>query len=371
MNFRLKICYLRQEVDHLKENHSNDSEQSHQGRVNSKPDNNHSQEAFAIGDSMLRDFNSKNFINTQFKSISGATVSNVFDHLNSRKDLHIYKDIVIHAGTNDVAKNIALDKTLLAMEASITWLMRKAPTARVHVSAVCPRTKDQLQHKIDTLNAAFKELATRLDCNFIESGQQMVYQNGRVDATQFSNGLHLSKHGLETLTTVLVESVPTAQRSDNNWTEVTRGKKNQNVDQTQRPETNRIVNLCKILVNRTIDTRKRVLMIQVRELLNQKQNGPTIILQDVMIDNITGIIRTQKRRISITPATPDAGSADFTIITQIRVITIQNYSAANVMNMDTKQSIVTLSITEMLATICVPMNTMIKFLRVMEGKTMN
>ena len=85
-----------------------------------------------------------------------------------------------------------------------------------------------------------------------------------------------------------------------------------------------------------------------------------------MIDNITGIIRTQKRRISITPATPDAGSADFTIITQIRAITIQNYSAANVMNMDTKQSIVTLSITEVLATICVPMNTMIKFLRVME-----
>ena len=183
---QIENLLLRQEVDHLKENHPNDSEQSHQGRVNCKPDNHHSQSAFVIGDSMLRDFNSKNFINTQFKSISGATVSNVFDHLNSRKDLHIYKDIVIHAGTNDVAKNIALDETLLAMEASITWLMRKAPTARVHISAVCPRTKDQLQHKIDTLNAAFKDLATRLDCNFIESGQQMVYQNGRVDWTQHS-----------------------------------------------------------------------------------------------------------------------------------------------------------------------------------------
>ena len=109
-------------------------------------------------------------------------------------------------------------------------------------------------------------------------------------------------------------------------------------------------------------------MIQVRELLNQKQNVPPVTLQDAMIDNITGIIRTQKGRISITPVIPDAGSADFTITMQIRVITIQNYSAANVMNMDTKQNIVTLSITEMLATKCVPM---IKFLRVMKRETMN
>ena len=97
---QIENLLLRQEVDHLKENHPNDSEQSHQGRVNSKSDNNHSQCAFVFGDSMLmRDFNGKNFINTQFKSISGATVSNVFYHLNSRKDPHIYKDIVIHAGT--------------------------------------------------------------------------------------------------------------------------------------------------------------------------------------------------------------------------------------------------------------------------------
>ena len=102
MNFRLKKLLLRQEVDHLKENHSNDSEQSHQGRVNSKSDNNHSQAAFVIGDSMLRDFNSKNFTNTQFKSINGATVSNVFDHLNSRKDLQRVPIDIVHGKITDL-----------------------------------------------------------------------------------------------------------------------------------------------------------------------------------------------------------------------------------------------------------------------------
>ena len=48
-----------------------------------------------------------------------------------------------------------------------------------------------------------------------------------------------------------------------------------------------------------------------------------------------------------------------------------NYSAANVMNMDTKQSSVTLSKPEVLAIICVPINTMMKILRIMKGETMN
>ena len=174
---------------------------------------------------MLRDFNSNMFVNTKFKSISGATVANVFEELNGREDLHSYNDIVIHAGTNDVSKNIALDESISAMEASITLIMVKAPTAQVHISAICPRTKDPLQHKIDTLNAAFKDLATRLDCNFIDSAKQMVYQNGRIDETQLADGLHLSKRGMETLTAALVERVPGLLRSEDYWNKVSYRKK--------------------------------------------------------------------------------------------------------------------------------------------------
>ena len=121
--------------------------------------------------------------------------------------------------------------------------------------------------------------------------------------------------------------------------------------------------------NRHTQTRSDDTSSRIAE--SKKNNVPPVIWQDAMIDNITGIIRTRKRKISITPLTSGAGSADFTITTQIRVITIQNYSAANVMNIDTKQNTVTLSITKVLATKCVPMNTMIKFFRLMKRETMN
>ena len=114
-----------------------------------------------IGESMLRDFDANTFENTVIKSTSGATVSDVFKELNGRKDLASFKDIVIHAGTNDISKNIALDDTISAMEASITLIMVEAPTARVFISAVCPRTKGLVHHKVDTLNTALKDLALR------------------------------------------------------------------------------------------------------------------------------------------------------------------------------------------------------------------
>ena len=77
-------------------------------------------------------------------------------------DISTFKDIIIHAGTNDISKNISLDESVASMEATITLIMLKPPTASIHISSVCPRTKDNVQHKIDTLNHALQELAKRL-----------------------------------------------------------------------------------------------------------------------------------------------------------------------------------------------------------------
>ena len=67
------------------------------------------------------------------------------------------------------------------MEAIVTLLMVKAPNAKIHISAVCPRIKDQVQHKVETLIEAFKELATRLDVAISDAGPLMTYRNGAVD----------------------------------------------------------------------------------------------------------------------------------------------------------------------------------------------
>ena len=48
------------------------------------------------------------------------------------------------------------------MEAIVTLIMVKALTTKIHISAVCPRIKDQVQHKVETLNEAFKEISKQL-----------------------------------------------------------------------------------------------------------------------------------------------------------------------------------------------------------------
>ncbi len=160
-----------------------------------------------VGDSIVRNLESTSFENTEVKSISGATVSDVYNELNQRKDLSTFSDILIHAGTNDISKNIAIDDSVNSMEAIITLIMVKAPTAKINISAVCPRTKGQVQHKVETLNEALKDLASRLDCKFIDSSLYMTYKNGSVDESQLADGLHLSDRGLDTLTHLFADSI--------------------------------------------------------------------------------------------------------------------------------------------------------------------
>ena len=99
------------------------------------------------------------------QAISGATVSDVFVELNNQNDLSKFGDVLIHAGTNDVSKNISIDESVASLEAIITLIMVKAPAAKIHISAVCPRTKGGVQHKVKTLNEAFKALSSRNNNN--------------------------------------------------------------------------------------------------------------------------------------------------------------------------------------------------------------
>ena len=76
------------------------------------------------------------------------------------------------------------------MEAIITLIMLKAPTAKVFVSGLCPRTKGQVNDKVETLNVALKELTERLDCKFMDISEHMIYRNGNIGNAQLVDGLH-------------------------------------------------------------------------------------------------------------------------------------------------------------------------------------
>ncbi len=223
---------LRSELEALKSDRTSSTDPS----VDSTQLDHFSDEPSAcliVGDSILRDFDNT-FENTQVKSISGATMSDIFNELEGRKDLNTFSDVIIHAGTNDISKNIAIDDSLTSLEAIVTLIMLKAPTARIHISAVCPRTKGQVQHKVETINAAFKDLSSRLDCNFIDSGLQMTYRNGCVDDSQLADGLHLSKRGRETMVNLFANSIERLTKSCGEWHTVTKRQSASKASQSNR-----------------------------------------------------------------------------------------------------------------------------------------
>lgn len=191
-----------------------------------------------IGDSILRDFDDSTFENSCVQSISGGTVADIFRELEKRKDLDTFKNIIIHAGTNDISRNVAVEECVASMEAIITLVMVTAPTASVFISGICPRTKTPASNQIEIMNAAFQDLAVRLDCRFIDAGMHMTYRNGSIDSTQLSDGLHLSARGVETLATLFAESVDELTISTEPWQEVSRKpNKRQVIDQEPRSRT--------------------------------------------------------------------------------------------------------------------------------------
>ncbi len=179
---------------------------------------------------MLRDLHNDTFDNVVVKSISGAKVTDVFRELNLQTDLKRFKDIVIHAGTNDVDSENPIDEITGSMEAIITLIMVEAPMSHIHLSAVCPRTRSKNSNhsaEIGLLNEKLKDLADRLDCNFIDAGENMTYRNGSVDTSQLMDGLHLSSRGTETLIKAYTDSIENLQQSSETWCKVVKSNRRQ------------------------------------------------------------------------------------------------------------------------------------------------
>lgn len=211
---------LRNEITTLKKDNPN--KQSSSSKPEPKTGQHVHSSCLIIGDSIIKVFDNKTFENTVVKSISGATVSDIFKELEGHKDLASYKDIIIHAGTNDISRNVPITDTISSMEAIATLIMIKAPTANIHISAVCPRTKGHNQHKVETLNEALNNLCARLTCDFVDSSTHMTYKNGSIDQSQLADGLHLSERGAETFLRSLIDSVGTLKKSKGTWQTIQR-----------------------------------------------------------------------------------------------------------------------------------------------------
>lgn len=214
-NLKNELSDLRRPTDPLNIAFSANESDHNVLRLNDEPSR-----TLIIGDSMLRDLKDNVFENTDIKSMSGAKMTDIFTELHSCNELPLYRDIVIHAGTNDISRKIPLHDTILSLEAVITLIMVEAPLAHVYISAVCPRTDESLNQDIIVLNDELKEIANHLDCHFIDAGLKMTYRNGDIDGTMFIDGLHLNERGNRALINAFKDSIPGLSTSLGEWTTV-------------------------------------------------------------------------------------------------------------------------------------------------------
>lgn len=173
-----------------------------------------------IGDSMLRDITDKDFKDAHVKSISGATVLDILQELNCCDDVSMYRNIVIHCGTNDVSNKTPTKSITECMEAAITFIQVTSPSTKIHISAICPRDNKKLNQEVDSVNRELNNIANKLDCGFIDTGLNMIYRNGDIDSSQFADGLHFSERGNATFLRSM-ENIPDLERDHNRWSLVT------------------------------------------------------------------------------------------------------------------------------------------------------
>ena len=86
---------------------------------------------------MLRDVKESPFPNTTVDCLRGAHISDVEQALMEDPHLSTYTNIVVHAGTNDIADENP--NIIQVLERLITATQIKAPQAKIFVSSICPR----------------------------------------------------------------------------------------------------------------------------------------------------------------------------------------------------------------------------------------
>ena len=156
-----------------------------------------------VGDSMIRDLQNEDFANeiVNVNCIRGAVVKDVKNHIVNNVDTSSVAHIIIHVGTNDVAKESIKQEDILSdfEELITTTQVKCGSSTQIHISGPCPRG-DQFSQSISDINTHLIDLTAKLDCRFINNLPSFSYGDGEIDSSLFlSDGLHLSLKGSKKL----------------------------------------------------------------------------------------------------------------------------------------------------------------------------
>ena len=162
-----------------------------------------------IGDSIIRDINQNDLPDTVATKLPGRTIKDIGEYLQT-VDMSPYKKMIIHGGTNNVARGMSTHCIVEEMETLVTNIQIKAPRCSVFISGLCSRPDrhevEQIQALVKT-NLHLQELARKLDCKFIDNDTAFRLINGDIDVNSFIDHVHLSPNGTLKLTENILTAV--------------------------------------------------------------------------------------------------------------------------------------------------------------------
>ena len=154
-------------------------------------------EALLIGDSIIRDFINTDPAKTSVRSLPGGHINDVKKSLKQPKN--VYKDIVLHVGSNDCSDSVDV-KAILGQCNELIDLAAVTDTGTVRVSSVCPRSNPETHARIDTFNSGLSELCQSRNVQFIDNDDNFKTRNGSSNyALIAKDGIHLNASGTAVL----------------------------------------------------------------------------------------------------------------------------------------------------------------------------
>ena len=151
-----------------------------------------------IGDSLIRDIDSEKLDNTDVIILPGGRVEDALKHLELVEESLC--NVYLCIGTNDCSKEATnIEKIRDCYLKLVSTAQKKAEN--VIISCIPPRLDSELnRQKVESLNAGLVSLCTETGSTFVEQNDSFLLKHGEVnDGYLLSDGLHLSKQGLQRL----------------------------------------------------------------------------------------------------------------------------------------------------------------------------
>lgn len=112
--------------------------------------------------------------------------------------------VMIAIGTNNFGLN-SNEEIILGLESLVDAIAVRQPNAKIYVSGIYPRRKQE--ERVVKLNLMIAQMADLKNISFTNPGAVLLDENGKINESLFTDGLHPNKQGYEKLAPLIADEL--------------------------------------------------------------------------------------------------------------------------------------------------------------------